>query len=657
MALPLFALAFALASLCACNCYAATLSSLPPVVCDLNVAYNAASGLDEWPNALARLDIVSVLSTNLSSWVAVWVPNDAETLKGDSVSGALLVNPGGSGGQPCRVINTLDNTPITQGLAGARSFSYQFASSASSPQLFRPGYMAVNGIFCSSSSQSSGLMCNGDLTNCSAVWFCCGTQLMPPPGPPSPLAPAPTPMWITLSAAPGPMSNNTMPPSSVPVVSITAPHRQVAGIVAGAVAGAICLVAFSLVLRRCARQKAISHDANAGADADHSQQMPSNAGSDARDASARDAVAGPGDAPGGPLLRTRSLPVLLQRRASLKPQPPAGDEETGVTLRRSATLTTTTQGLHRTPSASLSLRRASGSSSSLTAADVTIDQLDFDAEIKLETLLGSGAFGAVYRARWSRLGGARCAVKMLHNVDAGASALASFTSEVAMLSRLQHPNIVRFLGACLTPPNACLIEELVEGGSLHTFLHGEHGRSCTPAELSSMTEDIASALVYLHTIPVVHRDLKAQNVLLDGSGRCKVCDFGLAKVRRHTFLSTLHVGAGTPAYMAPELFQGNGASEKVDVWAAGTLIWEMYTGDVPWAHLLSPVQVIYAIAVRHERLPIPEHCPPLLAELMRSCWALDPDERPSFTTVLDVVRSLQICDRGTTTPASEGGCS
>ena len=71
-----------------------TVSSLPPALCDLNVAYTAVSGLDEWPNALATLDVVS-FSSNLSSWVLVWVLSDAETLQGPSVSGALLINPGG----------------------------------------------------------------------------------------------------------------------------------------------------------------------------------------------------------------------------------------------------------------------------------------------------------------------------------------------------------------------------------------------------------------------------------------------------------------------------------------------------------------------------------------------------------------------------------
>jgi serine/threonine protein kinase len=105
-----------------------------------------------------------------------------------------------------------------------------------------------------------------------------------------------------------------------------------------------------------------------------------------------------------------------------------------------------------------------------------VADIDFEAEVELDALLGTGAFGAVYRGRWRRAGGRAVAVKMLHNVG-GADELASFTSEVAVLSRLCHPCIVQFLGACLAPPHACMLEELVEGGSLHGFMHGCGTRS------------------------------------------------------------------------------------------------------------------------------------------------------------------------------------
>jgi serine/threonine protein kinase len=106
--------------------------------------------------------------------------------------------------------------------------------------------------------------------------------------------------------------------------------------------------------------------------------------------------------------------------------------------------------------------------------------VDFEAEVELESLLGTGAFGAVYRGRWRRAGATPVAIKMLHHVAGGSpEELAAFRSEVAVLSRLAHPRIVRFLGAGLSPPHACMLEELVEGGSLHAFLHGCGGSTTT----------------------------------------------------------------------------------------------------------------------------------------------------------------------------------
>lgn len=70
----------------------------------------------------------------------------------------------------------------------------------------------------------------------------------------------------------------------------------------------------------------------------------------------------------------------------------------------------------------------------------------------------------------------------------------------------------------------------------------------------------------------------------------QVCDFGIAKFKEKTFLSTLHIQAGTPAYMAPEMFRASAVSEKCDVFSYGTLLWECLTGEVPWAKMVSPMQ-------------------------------------------------------------------
>jgi len=144
------------------------------------------------------------------------------------------------------------------------------------------------------------------------------------------------------------------------------------------------------------------------------------------------------------------------------------------------------------------------------------------SELEIQDLLGTGGFGAVYRAVWRPPRGAPCvvAVKMLH--ASSVAGVSEFEKEIAILSRLAHRNIVRFIGACLEggPAGCCLVEELVTGGSLQDFLHGPSGRRCSHREALRIAEGVASAMSYLHEQRVVHRDLKAANVLLVRLSAC-----------------------------------------------------------------------------------------------------------------------------------------
>jgi len=85
--------------------------------------------------------------------------------------------------------------------------------------------------------------------------------------------------------------------------------------------------------------------------------------------------------------------------------------------------------------------------------------------------------------------------------------------------------------------------------------------------------------------------------------------------------------------MAPELFAAGDVSEKVDVFSYGVLLWECFTGCVPWDELSTPMQVIFAVGVQKQRLPVPPHCPTFLARLMADCWRENPQDRPSFATI------------------------
>eukprot|EP00775_Hariotina_reticulata_P006309 gene6309-6544_t len=269
-----------------------------------------------------------------------------------------------------------------------------------------------------------------------------------------------------------------------------------------------------------------------------------------------------------------------------------------------------------------------------------------------------------------------------------AAALRAIKMEIRVLSQLCHPHIIAFKGACLAPPHICILEELAEGGSLWSRLHSRSSRRTQAAagarsrphppgsssaqtpqardsrpgqqqcprrslsdsagvrmqlppplsarEVLSIACDVARAMHYLHTLQpqVVHRDLKPQNVLLDLQGRAKVCDFGISKMRDVSLaVSSTRLQAGTPAYMAPEQFEGCPVTEKVDVFAFGVLLWECFEQQQPWKDL-SPMQIIYAVGLQKDRLRRPLRCPDAMWELIEACWKQEPEERPAFSSVL-----------------------
>lgn len=120
---------------------------------------------------------------------------------------------------------------------------------------------------------------------------------------------------------------------------------------------------------------------------------------------------------------------------------------------------------------------------------------------------------------------------------------------------------------------------------------------------------------FLHLCGVVHRDVKPENLMFDASNRLKLCDFGLAAEKIGQFVKTRSNLAGTPRYMAPEAFKNEPCSEKIDVFALGMIIWEMYTGRLPWAgRSFSDVRT--CVSNGTERPAIPSSAPPELARLI-----------------------------------------
>ncbi|KAG2429163.1 hypothetical protein HYH02_014098 [Chlamydomonas schloesseri] len=272
-------------------------------------------------------------------------------------------------------------------------------------------------------------------------------------------------------------------------------------------------------------------------------------------------------------------------------------------------------------------------------SDVKLD-LKTDSEVELlEVVRGQGNFGRVVEGLWA---GRRVAVKLVPDVaswsGAPKNALQSFVQEVEVLGRVEHPCIVQLLAACVTPPRLCLVMELMET-SLDKVIHNPEKQLVSLDKVLHIGIEVARALGYLHPT-IVHRDLPG-NVLLNDAASprpvVKLTDFGLSRLRS-TVQVTRHPEAGTPAYMAPELYDihNNVVTDKSDVYSLGVLLWELLSGLVPW-HGCDALVVAYAITIQRTRLSLaaiaPDRLPQKLSRLITSCWEHDPLRRPAAAEI------------------------
>ncbi|THU56994.1 hypothetical protein C4D60_Mb11t23070 [Musa balbisiana] len=259
-------------------------------------------------------------------------------------------------------------------------------------------------------------------------------------------------------------------------------------------------------------------------------------------------------------------------------------------------------------------------------------------KLEIKERIGAGSFGTVYHAEWH---GSDVAVKVLADQDFHDDQLKEFLREVAIMKRVRHPNVVLFMGAVTKQPYLSIVTEYLPRGSLYRLINRTAaGEILDRRRRLRMALDVAKGVNYLHCLnpPIVHWDLKTPNLLVDKNWSVKVCDFGLSRFKANTYLSSKSV-AGTPEWMAPEFLRGEPSNEKCDVYSFGVILWELLTMQQPWSGL-NPAQVVGAVAFQNRRLAIPQDTCPVLAALMESCWADDPRQRPSFSSIVDTLKKL-----------------
>nr|CAB3462491.1 unnamed protein product [Digitaria exilis] len=287
--------------------------------------------------------------------------------------------------------------------------------------------------------------------------------------------------------------------------------------------------------------------------------------------------------------------------------------------------------------------------------------IDIDNQIikngDLEELreLGSGTFGTVYYGKWR---GTDVAIKRIKKscfagrLSEQEKLTSDFWREAQILSKLHHPNVVAFYGVVPDGTGGTLatVTEFMVNGSLRNVLLRKD-RMLDRRRKLTIAMDAAFGMEYLHSRSIVHFDLKCDNLLVNLRDPqrpiCKVGDFGLSRIKRNTLVSG---GVrGTLPWMAPELLNGSSSkvSEKVDVFSFGIVLWEILTGEEPYANMhcgaiigMSLPHISCGIVNNTLRPPIPENCDPDWRKLMEQCWSANPDARPSFTEVTDRLRAM-----------------
>ncbi|KAG5498807.1 hypothetical protein JKF63_03096 [Porcisia hertigi] len=249
--------------------------------------------------------------------------------------------------------------------------------------------------------------------------------------------------------------------------------------------------------------------------------------------------------------------------------------------------------------------------------------------------LGKGSYGTVHLGILTN--GKLVAVKYVNVVSESPEALASVKAEVNMLRELSHPNIIRYFGAHTIHDTMLVFMEFAVGGSLTSIVR--KFTHLTEAVMQLYTFQILRGLQYLHGKGVVHRDIKGENILIDGYGVAKLADFGCSKSLAN-IANAGQVGCGTlvgsPFWMAPEVIRSEAYGTKADIWSVGCTVVEMLNGgEPPWREEFDNVySAMYYVGSTNGIPRIPEDTSDTCRDFLFLCFERDVMKRASADELL-----------------------
>ncbi|ESO85684.1 hypothetical protein LOTGIDRAFT_107599, partial [Lottia gigantea] len=269
-------------------------------------------------------------------------------------------------------------------------------------------------------------------------------------------------------------------------------------------------------------------------------------------------------------------------------------------------------------------------------------------------LLGHGAFGEVYQGFLASVAhlteDLKVAVKTLPTLCTEQTEI-DFITEAVILSKFNHPNIVKLIGVCFDKTPRYIVLELLDGGDLKMFLRESRPTpSRSPGlkilDLLRLCHDVACACQHLEEKHFIHRDIAARNCLLTTKGpsrRAKIADFGMSRdIYRSDYYKKTGKALLPVKWMPPEAFLDGIFTAKTDIWSYGILLWEIFSlGHMPYPGCTNE-EVMQTVTIGG-RLSSPEGCPISIYHIMSECWTTAPEDRPSFSTIVNKIeKSLEV---------------
>ncbi|XP_034024508.1 kinase suppressor of Ras 1-like isoform X1 [Thalassophryne amazonica] len=300
-------------------------------------------------------------------------------------------------------------------------------------------------------------------------------------------------------------------------------------------------------------------------------------------------------------------------------------------------------GRWRSPTA----RKASQTSIYLQEWDIPYEQL------QLDELIGKGRWGKVHKGRWH----GEVAIRLLEIDGTNQDHLKVFKKEVMNYRQTRHENVVLFMGACMAPPHLAIITSFCKGLTLYSFVR-ERGNMLDINKTRQIAQEIVKGMGYLHAKGIVHKDLKSKNVFYDAN-RVVITDFGLfgmsGVVQEGRRKNVVQIPHGWIYYLAPEIVQKMSPavdedrlpfSKGTDVYAFGTIWYELQVGDWPLTHQPAEAKIwLFGSSTGNKKVLEKSNLGKEVTEILSTCWSCEAADRPSFSQLAGMLERLPKLNR------------